>query len=38
LEKKVWIVILDVFAKKDRTTPRHIIATCRKRIKAYDAL
>jgi phage-related protein len=32
------IVILDVFAKKDRTTPRHIIDTCRKRIKAYDAL
>ncbi|HMH25622.1 MAG TPA: type II toxin-antitoxin system RelE/ParE family toxin [Gemmatimonadaceae bacterium] len=32
------IVVLDVFAKKDRTTPRHIIDTCRKRIKAYDAL
>ena len=32
------IVVLDVFAKKNRTTPRHIIDTCRKRIKAYDAL
>jgi phage-related protein len=32
------IVVLDVFAKKDRTTPRHIMDTCRKRIKAYDAL
>lgn len=32
------IVILDVFAKKDRATPRHIIDRCRKRIKAYDAL
>jgi len=32
------IVILDVFAKKDRTTPRHIIDRCKMRIKAYDAL
>lgn len=32
------IVILEVFAKKDRTTPRSVIDTCRKRIKDYDAL
>ena len=32
------IVILDVFAKKDRRTPRGVIDTCRARIKAYDAL
>ena len=32
------IVILEVFAKKDRTTPRSVIDTCEKRIKDYDAL
>jgi phage-related protein len=32
------ILILDVFAKKERATPRHIIDGCKKRIKAYDAL
>ena len=32
------IVILEVFAKKDRTTPRSVIDTCKKRIKDYDAL
>jgi phage-related protein len=32
------IVIWEVFAKKDRTTPRTVIDTCKKRIKDYDAL
>ena len=32
------IVIWDVFAKKDRTTPRYVIDICKKRIKDYDAL
>lgn len=32
------IVILEVFAKKDRTTTRSVIDTCKKRIKDYDAL
>ena len=32
------IVILDVFAKKDRMTPRHIIDRCKMRIKAYEAV
>jgi phage-related protein len=30
------IVILDVFAKKTRATPKAVIATCRKRLKEYD--
>ena len=47
-EDKIWriiyridddaIVIWEVFAKKDRTTPQRVIDTCKKRIKAYDAL
>ena len=32
------IVIWEIFAKKDRTTPRSVIDTCKKRIKDYDAL
>ncbi|MGZ3437641.1 MAG: type II toxin-antitoxin system RelE/ParE family toxin [Gemmatimonadaceae bacterium] len=32
------IVILEVFAKKDRTTPQSVIDTCKKRIKDYDVL
>ena len=32
------IVIWEVFAKKDRTTPHPVIDTCKKRIKDYDAL
>lgn len=32
------IVILDVFAKKDRTTPRSVVETCRKRIRDYDTI
>jgi phage-related protein len=30
------IVILEVFAKKDRQTPQLVIATCKGRIKRYD--
>jgi phage-related protein len=30
------IVILEVFAKKTGTTPKAVIATCRKRLKEYD--
>lgn len=29
------IVILEVFAKKTRATPIHVIETCRKRLAAY---
>ena len=32
------IVIWEVFAKKDRTTPRAVMDTCKKRMKDYDAL
>jgi phage-related protein len=32
------ILILEVFAKKDRTTPQHVVDTCKKRIRAYDSL
>ena len=31
------IVILDVFAKTSRQTPRHIIESCRERCVRYDA-
>ena len=30
------IVILDVFAKKTRATPKKVIDTCKRRLKAYD--
>ena len=30
------IVILDVFEKKSRTTPKHIIDICKDRIRNYD--
>jgi len=30
------IVILDVFDKKSRTTPKHIIDICKDRIRNYD--
>lgn len=30
------VVIVDVFRKKSRTTPRSVIETCRKRIEEYD--
>ena len=32
------IVIVEVFAKKTRATPRHVIDICRKRLKEYDAI
>jgi phage-related protein len=32
------VVILDVFEKKSRKTPRHVIDVCRKRIAEYDAI
>lgn len=31
------IVILEVFAKKSRQTPKKIIDTCKKRITEYDS-
>jgi len=31
------VVILEVFAKKTGTTPKAVIATCRKRLKDYDS-
>ena len=31
------IVILEVFAKKTRSTPKAVIATCQKRLKEYDS-
>ena len=30
------VVILDVFSKKTRTTPKSVIEACRKRHKEYD--
>ena len=30
------IVILDVFAKKDRTTPPSVVERCQKRMREYD--
>jgi len=30
------VVILEVFSKKTRTTPRNVIDACRKRLKEYD--
>jgi phage-related protein len=30
------IVILEVFANRTGTTPKAVIATCRKRLKEYD--
>jgi phage-related protein len=30
------VVIVDVFAKKARTTPRKVIEVCRARLKRYD--
>ena len=30
------IVILEVFDKKTQATPKHIINTCKERIKRYD--
>lgn len=30
------IVILHVFSKKGRKTPKHVLDTCRARLRAYD--
>ena len=30
------VIVLDVFAKKTRTTPSDVLRNCRKRCKAYD--
>lgn len=32
------IVVLDVFAKKDRQTPKAVIANCKRRLLDYDAI
>ena len=32
------IVIVEVFQKRTRTTPKHVIETCRRRLAAYDAV
>ena len=31
------IVIVEVFEKKSKKTPRHVIETCKRRLRAYDA-
>lgn len=30
------IVILEVFSKKTRTTPQHVIQLCQQRLRAYE--
>ena len=45
-ENKTWrviyridsdaIVIAEVFEKKTQKTPKHVVATCNKRLKSYD--
>jgi phage-related protein len=30
------IIVLEVFSKKTRQTPKYVIDTCKKRIKAYE--
>ena len=32
------VVVAEVFSKKTRTTPRRMLDTCRRRLRAYDAL
>lgn len=32
------IVVIDVFAKTTRRTPKHVIARCKRRLQIYDAL
>jgi len=32
------ILILDVFSKKSRATPKRVMDACKKRIKTYDQL
>jgi phage-related protein len=31
------ILILDVFSKRTRTTPRNVISSCKRRIRLYDS-
>lgn len=31
------VIVLEVFSKKTRQTPKHVIDSCKTRIKAYDA-
>jgi phage-related protein len=31
------VVLLEVFAKKTRQTPKHVIDTCKARLKRYDS-
>ena len=31
------IVIVEVFSKKSQTTPGHVLTTCERRLRAYDA-
>jgi phage-related protein len=30
------VLVVDVFAKKTQTTPRHVIDTCKDRLREYD--
>jgi len=30
------ILVVDIFKKKSGTTPKHVIATCKRRLRAYD--
>lgn len=32
------VVILEVFDKKTRSTPKAVIETCRRRLRSYDAI
>jgi phage-related protein len=32
------IAILEVFLKKSRTTPKHVLATCKQRLRRYQQL
>jgi len=32
------IIILDVFAKKSRETPKHIVKACKGRLRRYDSI
>lgn len=32
------ILILDVFEKKSRKTPKHVLETCKRRLRRYQSL
>jgi len=32
------VVIAEVFSKKTQATPEHVIATCQRRLRQYDAV